>query len=88
MKYTSTVLSFWEVHTKYTKSILKVYCIPARVFFSIWNGQLMLTQDLKLSEVLIFLVYKCFSLFMFWLVSDYVNLKLKDNVSNIKRKPY
>ena len=30
MKYTSTVLSFWEVHTKYTKSILKVYCIPAR----------------------------------------------------------
>ena len=32
MKYTSTVLSFWKVHNKYTKSILKVYCIPARVF--------------------------------------------------------
>lgn len=30
MKYTSIVLSFWEVHTKYTKSILKVYCISAR----------------------------------------------------------
>ena len=30
MKYTSTVLSFWEVQTKYTKSILKVYCILAR----------------------------------------------------------
>ena len=31
MKYTSTALSFWEVKTKYTKSILKVYSIPARV---------------------------------------------------------
>ena len=52
------------------------------LFYSIWAGfyesQLMLTQDLKLTQVLIFLLYKCFSLFMCWVVSDYANSKLKD----------